>query len=646
MKKTVLYALSAALVTALVVPAFAQDNFPDVKENHWAYEALARMKKEGILVGFPDGLFRGARPATRYELAVAVNAVYMNLKNITDGLDSQIKAIDDQMAKGTGNGDLSDLRDQLKALQDQVDGMKNYGQDIDDLKKMTDKFEKELAAMGVDVDTMKKNLDDLDARVSKLEGMKPAFDIHGTFDADVIGAYSTSHEYGLTVDGRPEGVGRGNNAGVPVGLNKDLSVFHEGAMTISSTNTTGPKYSLTVAMGNVTGPTGFGNQSQTVAGPFSEGAESIYIQNATVTDDFMLGGLDFNVKLGRVGYKIDGYSFQRPDTTPYFSNDRWDNGEWAIDGGVLGFNFGKVGVDVIAGRTSDQNINNGTAGGYAQAPMTAGNDTGNYNYLSGLTPGAISVDQVLGANVSVPLAGYGKLDGYYLFLDSNSTTALAAGNANRVVDYGGSLDLKFNKFKVNGWYGKTDLKYNNSSIVNSDDSSYGGMLAYAATSWGLNVGYREIEPYFAAPGYWGRIGTWWNPTDIKGVQFGGHYTFGEKLTLEGMGEIDTGTGKVAGGLTTSDKIRDYNVDLKYNFTKGSDAMLGYERAEFNLAALSSTPYEEWYNIGVGFDLGNNTSLSVLWQISNYDGKGQAGFNVFGNGTAKGGLISTQLSVKF
>ena len=44
MKNTLKYALGAVLTAALVAPAMAQDNFPDVPENHWAYEALAKMK--------------------------------------------------------------------------------------------------------------------------------------------------------------------------------------------------------------------------------------------------------------------------------------------------------------------------------------------------------------------------------------------------------------------------------------------------------------------------------------------------------------------------------------------------------------------------------------------------------------------------
>src|SRR6476660_7142804 len=91
MNRTLKYALSAALSALIVVPALAQDNFPDVPESHWAYKDLARMKAEGLLVGYPDGLFRGGRPASRYELAVACHAVWANIKAITDGLKNPIQ---------------------------------------------------------------------------------------------------------------------------------------------------------------------------------------------------------------------------------------------------------------------------------------------------------------------------------------------------------------------------------------------------------------------------------------------------------------------------------------------------------------------------------------------------------------------------
>jgi hypothetical protein len=48
------------------------DLFPDVPENHWAYEYVTKLAKAGILKGYPNGNFAGDRMMTRYEFAAIV----------------------------------------------------------------------------------------------------------------------------------------------------------------------------------------------------------------------------------------------------------------------------------------------------------------------------------------------------------------------------------------------------------------------------------------------------------------------------------------------------------------------------------------------------------------------------------------------
>lgn len=43
--------------------------FPDVPENHWAYEYIGRLAAAGIVEGYPDGMFNGNRMMSRYEFA-------------------------------------------------------------------------------------------------------------------------------------------------------------------------------------------------------------------------------------------------------------------------------------------------------------------------------------------------------------------------------------------------------------------------------------------------------------------------------------------------------------------------------------------------------------------------------------------------
>ena len=68
-----------AMVNALVGVQTEPDTttmFPDVPENHWAYEAVAAMARSGLVKGYPDGEFKGERTMTRYEFAQIIqNAI-------------------------------------------------------------------------------------------------------------------------------------------------------------------------------------------------------------------------------------------------------------------------------------------------------------------------------------------------------------------------------------------------------------------------------------------------------------------------------------------------------------------------------------------------------------------------------------------
>ena len=66
-----------AALTMLVMQMASRDNaalagvamFPDVPENHWAYDYIEGLQKQGIIEGYPDGNFGGDRSMTRYEFA-------------------------------------------------------------------------------------------------------------------------------------------------------------------------------------------------------------------------------------------------------------------------------------------------------------------------------------------------------------------------------------------------------------------------------------------------------------------------------------------------------------------------------------------------------------------------------------------------
>ena len=63
--------------------------FPDVAENHWAYEYIGKLAAAGIIEGYPDGNFNGDRMMSRYEFAAMLyhamqNGVQLDSKIINE----------------------------------------------------------------------------------------------------------------------------------------------------------------------------------------------------------------------------------------------------------------------------------------------------------------------------------------------------------------------------------------------------------------------------------------------------------------------------------------------------------------------------------------------------------------------------------
>lgn len=667
MTRTFRYALTAVLSLVVVLPAMAQDNFPDVPDNHWAYEALRRMKSEGLLVGYPDGLFRGGRPATRYELAVAVHATYVHLRNMIDNLNNQISAINDQLKNGIASkADVDALRTALEALQGRVN---QHDTDIADLKRMASTFEKELASLGVDVQQMKRDLGDLADRVTSLENRLPV-DISGDLNFVLVSGYGDEDFgglYGVSMDGRPTGFGRGDYFGDVVGGNRDLTIMHEAALTLTSARKTGPKFKLTAVMGNMLGGTesagaGFGTQSMGAFGsPFGEANSDFYIQNASVAFDTSVYGLGFGVEAGRIGYKVSPYIFQRPDVTPYYANDRWDNGEWNFDGAILGFSFGTAKLNVFGGRTA--NFSQGGFGNPASGtsvngtpiqPMNAGRvDLGTSlggGRPVGLNMGDLPIDQTLGVSLNLPILANGSLNLAYLWLDSNQVVATPDGGANRVNVLGADGHFSFGNFLVNAGYSQSNVAYNDDNRIDEDNKAWFANIGLESGKWGAQIGYRSIDPLFAAPGDWGRVGMWWNPVDIEGFQGMFHYNLSNDIRLSATAEGYRGRDTDSSLLTEDDKLTRYTIGLDYKMATNYDLALGIEETRWNLenaGGLNNDVIERWYNIGFGWSLSDNAKLKFLWQINDYKALQAPGFELFGGqAAARGGLITTQLSVKF
>ena len=119
-------AILAGLTVGMSSTAFAAtaDSFTDVPKDHWSYQALDYLAKEGVIEGMGDSTFQGSRAMTRYEMA-AIVAKAMQKNDISFG----DKAVLDKLSAEYAN--------ELGTLKNQVNKNTN---DINDLKNKTDKF--------------------------------------------------------------------------------------------------------------------------------------------------------------------------------------------------------------------------------------------------------------------------------------------------------------------------------------------------------------------------------------------------------------------------------------------------------------------------------------------------------------------------
>jgi hypothetical protein len=89
----------------------AADPFSDVPAKHWAYDAVSKLVKAGIITGNSDGTFRGDRSMTRYEMAQIV----ANAMTKSDKADVENKALITKLS--------TEFADELNSLGKRVESL-------------------------------------------------------------------------------------------------------------------------------------------------------------------------------------------------------------------------------------------------------------------------------------------------------------------------------------------------------------------------------------------------------------------------------------------------------------------------------------------------------------------------------------------
>jgi hypothetical protein len=114
-KRLLKVAVTAALAASITVPAFANP-FSDVPAKHWSYDAVNKLAQAGIVEGYGDGTFRGDKTVTRYEMAqIVANAM-------TKSLNADQKATVEKLEKEFAT-ELTSMGVKVDGMQDQIDNM-------------------------------------------------------------------------------------------------------------------------------------------------------------------------------------------------------------------------------------------------------------------------------------------------------------------------------------------------------------------------------------------------------------------------------------------------------------------------------------------------------------------------------------------
>lgn len=123
------------LVVAFVVVGSAMGQTPvptDVPANHWAAPAVSNLYRLGILQGYPDGSFKGSRPASRYELALTLQRAFADLQKQGDALKGDLSVLKQARAE-VSLEELALARKQLDTLRAEFGDQKRVSAEVQGL---------------------------------------------------------------------------------------------------------------------------------------------------------------------------------------------------------------------------------------------------------------------------------------------------------------------------------------------------------------------------------------------------------------------------------------------------------------------------------------------------------------------------------
>lgn len=622
--------LGASLSLALVTSALAQlppDSFKDVPSEHWAYQSVDALRAKGILVGYPDGLYRGKRTLTRYEFAVA-------LKRALD----QIQATPGDKGPAGAPGQPGPAGAAGEAGPAGPKGDSGIGpEELAALKKLLDEFKAELSNLGVNVNAINAKLDklarDVAALKTEIAGMPK---ITGGMYVGI----RADRANGLYVD--RDGVALSNldtpmGGGVWKSMVNTPVVLHQFNLNVTKSWGDAGTLKATIVNSNYKG---YLNDLTAIAtgAPLNTSPRSdTYLDQLVMTAPFAGIGREGNLTLGRFGFALTPLTLSKISVDSYLTNPLVDDGKLRMDGFNLTTKLGSVGVNAFAGQTSRPT---GTDGMPFSAPIAGASGFAIFAADGGLLAkplaqvynGQMLVDQVGGVELKLPL---NMANGAHVGVRAALATGTDGVGFNNVQTIGADAGVKLSEtVNLTAEWAKTNTGTGRLGSVNvHDNNAYTGNLELG-TLLGVNMtaGYKYVDPLFYAPGFWGKIGNWFNPTNVQGpsLRMNKDLTPNMGLTLGGDYVFAARDRAAAYSLGKDDEIWRALAGLKWDVSESLTASVDWEGVYWKLqgkhgaigsAATLVHPVEHYITLGAGYKWNDAANIKLGYQLGSFNGHG-------------------------
>lgn len=614
----------ALLALAIGGPALAQGPFTDVPTDHWAYDAVEQLVSDGIIVGYPDGTFGGKRAMTRFEFAQALQrAIPIIVEKVPPSMippAAEVTKADIDALKG----DIAALKAAPKPEVSKAD--------LDAIRKMAEEFKDELTAIGVDVDGLKRDVADLNKRLTAVEDEQKRLRITG--ELSVAGVFDKTRG-GSVVDRDDRGLNSDEDLLENITLLRQLDLridANAGSAKVHALLNIGNYLPVLETISDYVGGTR-PTSSDDMYGSTDQDGDQFYPYY--VYADIPMGSSTLTV--GRFPIQWSPYTLKMIDVDSYVIDSKTDSGDYPLDGISLTTKLGGIGLQLFASK-----VNTNSALIYwesypglvsqADAGLGALNDQGDTGF-----GGLSDISQVAGAQLSLNLGKSAKLTGSYLRASEDGTTEQAEL-------IGAGLMAEIGKLAIGGEWAQTTLT--DSTTLDENNTALDANVGLNIGALGLKGGWKSIGYNFTAPGFWDKLGRWTNPSNIEGPYVNLKWGLGSNLSLCAGAEFLSGRddyGALPGVIDEKDdNVKYYTAGLKWGVSSATALDLGLEWVRWEPNGDEVTD-EKYITIGLGHQFSPNVMAKIGYQIIDMDSEG--GTTPYG-ADYKGDIAVAQFMIKF